>query len=75
MKPSLERESKVYVHHETLRKEILRQSGMRKHSRFFFVCKTHLLFLLFDVLIGVAVVVAKAPHILVGGSYGAVVAS
>ena len=42
---------------------------------FLFVCKTHLLFLLFDVLIGVTVVVAKAPHILVGGSYGAVVAS
>lgn len=35
MKLILEKESKVYVHHETLRKEILRQSGMRKQSRFF----------------------------------------
>lgn len=73
MKPSLERESKVYVHHETLRKEISRQSGMRKHSRFFLFVKPICFF--FDVLIAVAVVVAKAPHILVEGSYGAVVAS
>lgn len=40
MKPSLERESQVYVHHETLRKEILRQSGMRKNSRFFWLIKS-----------------------------------
>ena len=40
MKPSLERESQVYVHNETLRKEILRQSGMRKHSRFFLFIKS-----------------------------------